>query len=84
MLAFRSKFVSISNVMKREEDYEHTNFARRIPWPGPPPWVVPLASELVSVANAETGALRESLMQVAGRIAEAGLGVGVQRFATVG
>ena len=48
---------------------------RRIPWPwpGPPPWVLPLASELVSVANAESGALREGLMQVAARVAEAGL-----------
>jgi hypothetical protein len=48
---------------------------RRIPWPwpGPPPWVLPLASELVSAANAESGALKEGLMQVAARIAEAGL-----------
>jgi hypothetical protein len=59
---------------------------RRIPWPwpGPPPWVVPLASELVSVANAETGALRDSLMQVAGRVAEAGLGENTARSASVG
>jgi hypothetical protein len=48
---------------------------RRIPWPwpGPPPWVLPLASELVSVANGESGALREGLMQVAARVAGAGL-----------
>src|SRR5579864_1454640 len=41
---------------------------RRIPWPwpGPPPWVLPLASELTSVANAQSGALREGLMKVAG------------------
>jgi hypothetical protein len=48
---------------------------RRIPWPwpGPPSWVLPLASELVSAANAESGAFREGLMQVAARVAEMGL-----------
>jgi len=48
---------------------------RRIPWPwpGPPPWVLPLAAELVSVANAQSGAFREVLIQVAGRVADAGI-----------
>jgi hypothetical protein len=48
---------------------------RRIPWPwpGPPPWVLPLASELLNVANAQSGAFREGLMQVAARVAETGL-----------
>ncbi len=47
---------------------------RRIPWPwpGPPPWVTPLAAELVSVANTQSGAFREGLMQVAGRVAALG------------
>jgi hypothetical protein len=44
---------------------------RRIPWswPGPPPWVNPLAAALVSAANSQSGALREGLMSVAGRVA---------------
>jgi hypothetical protein len=55
---------------------------RRIPWPwpGPPSWVLPLASELVSAANAESGAFREGLMQVAARVAEMGVAqMGVQQ-----
>ncbi len=48
---------------------------RRIPWPwpGPPPWVALLAVELTAAANTQTGALREGLMEVAGRIATLGL-----------
>ena len=44
---------------------------RKIPWPlpGPPPWVNALAATLVSAANSQTGALREGLMQMAGRVA---------------
>jgi hypothetical protein len=45
------------------------------PWPGPPPWAVTLASELVALANtAHAGSYREGLMRVAGRIAERSLG----------
>ena len=48
---------------------------RRIPWPwpGPPPWVALLSAELVSVANTQTGTMRDGLMHFAGRIAEKGL-----------
>jgi hypothetical protein len=44
---------------------------RRIPWPfpGPPPWVATLAVQITSVANSQAGALRDGLLQVAGRIA---------------
>lgn len=44
------------------------------PWPGPPPWVIGLASELVSVANTySAGSFREGMLSMAGRIAEKGL-----------
>jgi hypothetical protein len=57
------------------EDYCGTP-PRRIPWhwPGPPPWVTPLAGEVISAANTQTGALREGLLRIAGRIAAVGLG----------
>jgi hypothetical protein len=45
------------------------------PWPGPPPWVIALAAEVVSVANTyQAGAFRDGLLSFAGRIAEKGLG----------
>jgi hypothetical protein len=45
---------------------------RRIPWPypGPPPWVSPLVAQLLSVANAQSGALRDGLMAIAGKISQ--------------
>jgi len=44
-------------------------------WPGPPPWNTALASELAMVANTlQEGALRASLLSVAGRIIEKGMG----------
>jgi hypothetical protein len=49
---------------------------RHIPWPWPVagPWVIGLASELVSVANTyPAGAFREGLLNMAGRIAEKAL-----------
>jgi len=47
---------------------------RRIPWPwpGPPPWVNPLAAALLSVANTQSGSFREGLMNIAGRVAAMG------------
>jgi hypothetical protein len=44
------------------------------PWPGPPPWVLSLAAEVVSVANTyQAGAFRDGLLNFAGRIAEKAL-----------
>jgi hypothetical protein len=41
------------------------------PWPGPPPWVYPIASELAAAANAITeGNVRNEVLQVAGQIIE--------------
>ena len=48
------------------------------PWPGPPPWVALLTAELVSVANTQSGEMREGLMQYAGRVAEKGFAGGGQ------
>jgi hypothetical protein len=43
------------------------------PWPGPPPWVLPLASDLVMFANAlQAGEFRDGLMHVAGQIVQKG------------
>jgi hypothetical protein len=42
------------------------------PWPWPGPWVPMLAAELVSVANTQTGAMKEGLTQFAGRVAAKG------------
>lgn len=39
------------------------------PWPGPPPWLSMIASELTFVANTmQEGRLRNSLLEVAGRV----------------
>jgi hypothetical protein len=39
------------------------------PWPGPPPWVVQIASELSLVANTfQDGILRNGILDVAGRV----------------
>jgi hypothetical protein len=52
---------------------------RRIPWPwpGPPPWIFPLASQLVIAAHSfEAGNLREETLRVAGQIAQKGFVAG--------
>jgi hypothetical protein len=49
---------------------------RLIPWPfpGPPPWVSIIASELAEKANTfEEGSLRTALLQLAGRLLERAL-----------
>jgi hypothetical protein len=41
----------------------------RWPWPGPPPWLSIIASELTWVANSlQEGGLRSGLLQVAGQV----------------
>ena len=50
---------------------------RKVPWafPGPPPWVWDIASELTAAANTlQEGALRTSLIQISGRVLDKGLG----------
>ena len=50
---------------------------RKVPWPfpGPPPWVWEIASELTAAANTfQEGALRTSLLQISGRVLDKGLG----------
>lgn len=43
------------------------------PWPGPPPWIIPLASELVRYANTlQEGHLRGEMLNVAGLLMERG------------
>jgi hypothetical protein len=43
------------------------------PWPGPPPWVVDIASQLAELANlAQANAVREELIRIAGRALEKG------------
>jgi len=52
---------------------------RKVPWPfpGPPPWVWEIASQLTVAANAlQEGSLRTSLLQISGRVIEKGLGQG--------
>jgi hypothetical protein len=46
------------------------------PWPGPPPWVYEIASELTDVANALHGDMRDALLQVAGQVVGAARGGG--------
>jgi hypothetical protein len=46
---------------------------RRIPWPwpGPPPWVYPILSELAMAASSfQEGSLRNEVLHVAGQIAQ--------------
>ena|ERR1700722_8517049 len=39
------------------------------PWPGPPPWLSMIASELTFVANTlQEGSLRNSMLEIAGRV----------------
>jgi hypothetical protein len=41
----------------------------RWPWPGPPPWLSPIASELTLIANTlQEGPLRAGLLRVAGQV----------------
>jgi hypothetical protein len=45
----------------------------RWPWPGPPPWVVDIASRLTDMANtAESADLSEELIAMAGRALDKG------------
>lgn len=50
---------------------------RHVPWPfpGPPPWVWEIASQLTAAANMlQEGSLRTNLLQISGRVLEKGLG----------
>ena len=50
---------------------------RRIPWPwpGPPPWVYSIVSELAMAANSfQEGSLRNEILHVAGQIAQKAFG----------
>jgi hypothetical protein len=50
---------------------------RKVPWPfpGPPPWVWEIASQLTVAANTlQEGSLRTNLLQISGRVLEKGLG----------
>lgn len=41
------------------------------PWPGPPPWVFPIASELSAIANVtKSTVMRDGLLKVAGQVLE--------------
>jgi hypothetical protein len=46
------------------------------PWPGPPPWVYEVASELTAIANAMQGDMREALLEVAGQVVSGAMGRG--------
>lgn len=64
---------AISEVM---DDYCGTP-PRKVPWPfpGPPPWVWEIASELTAVANTfQAGSLRTNLVEISGRVLDKGLG----------
>lgn len=64
---------AISEVM---DDYCGTP-PRKVPWPfpGPPPWVWEIASELTAAANTlQAGSLRTSLVEISGRVLDKGLG----------
>ncbi|OUL81216.1 hypothetical protein CA602_25955 [Paraburkholderia hospita] len=50
------------------------------PWPGPPPWAYPIASELAVAANSLTeGNVRNEVLEVAGKIIERASGPIVKR-----
>jgi hypothetical protein len=38
------------------------------PWPGPPPWVYEIASDLTTIAYTMEGSMRAGLLQVAGQV----------------
>jgi hypothetical protein len=44
--------------------------AFRFGWPFPGPWVMNVAAELASLASSQSGAFRDSLLQIASQIAE--------------
>jgi hypothetical protein len=49
---------------------------KAVPWPfpGPPPWLIPIATELSAFANmVEAGPLRDGLNQVAGQVLQASI-----------
>jgi hypothetical protein len=47
------------------------------PWPGPPPWLSVIASELTLVANSlQEGTLRNNILQVAGQVLDRSQAVG--------
>jgi hypothetical protein len=69
----QSASASIAQVL---DDYCGTP-PRLIPWPypGPPPWVFAIASELNTIANAsESPAMQAGLLKVAGQVLERGFG----------
>ncbi len=69
----QSASASIAQVL---DDYCGTP-PRLIPWPypGPPPWVFAIASELNTIANAsESAAMQAGLLKVAGQVLERGFG----------
>jgi hypothetical protein len=48
------------------------------PWPGPPPWVYPIVSELGMAANTfQEGSFRNEVLRVAGQIAQKAFGPSV-------
>jgi len=58
----------------------------RWPWPGPPPWLSVIASELTLVANAlQEGSLRAGILQVAGQVLDRAqeLGAGTAGAASI-
>jgi hypothetical protein len=68
-------------VAKFLDDYCGTP-PRAIPWPfpGPPPWVEPIASQLTAVANTlQQGNLRTGLLQLAGQMLDKAFGGAVLR-----
>jgi hypothetical protein len=69
----QSASASIAQVL---DDYCGTP-PRLIPWPypGPPPWVFAIATELNTIANAsESAAMQAGLLKVAGQVLERGFG----------
>jgi hypothetical protein len=69
----QSASASIAQVL---DDYCGTP-PRLIPWryPGPPPWVFAIASELNAIANAsKSAAMQAGLLKVAGQVLERGFG----------
>jgi hypothetical protein len=74
---------AISEVM---DDYCGTP-PRKVPWPfpGPPPWVWEISSELTTAANAlQEGSLRSSLLDISGRVLSKGFGQTKVMGATAG
>ena len=64
-----------ASIAQALDDYCGT--PRLIPWPypGPPPWVFAIASELNAIANAsDSPAMQAGLLKVAGQVLERGFG----------